>query len=132
MSKLQQPAPGRLLTNNVILEAHEYATINVLLASGEDVELLVKSRTPHSKSADICMHGMTWEMKSPDGKTLRSIERIIHRATQQSRNVIIDLRRTKVTDKSSIPLLEKVFSELRSIRILWIITKQAEIIKLKK
>ena len=38
---------GRLLTNNVIMETHEYATINVILAEGEDVELLKKiSHTP--------------------------------------------------------------------------------------
>lgn len=65
---------GKLTTNNVILETHEYATINVLLADGEDVELIEKSRTPHTKSADIVMLGMAWEMKSPNGKSARCVE----------------------------------------------------------
>lgn len=98
---------GRLITNGVVMEAHEYVTINVLLELGEDVELVKKSRTPHTKSPDIVMRGMDWEMKSPTGKTKRPIERIMHRAARQSENIIIDLRRTKILDKDLVTFLEK-------------------------
>ncbi len=114
------------------MESHEYATINVLLESGEDVELMQKSRTPRSKSADIFMRNLIWEMKSPEGKTLRCIERVLRRATHQAPNVIIDLRRTVVSERKALILLRQLFSELRSVRNLWIITKSEEIIKMKK
>ena len=123
---------GKLTTNDVVMEQHEYMTINVLLAYGEDVELLAKSRTPHNKSPDIAMRGRTWEIKSPTGKTLRSVNRILHRATQQSVNVILDLRRTKIADEALLGFIDKLFRELRSMRNLWIVTKQAKIIKMKK
>lgn len=123
---------GKLTTNNVILETHEYATINVLLADGEDVELIEKSRTPHTKSADIVMLGMAWEMKSPNGKSARCVEHALRRATHQSRNIIMDLRRTKLEDAVLIMLLERLFKELRSVRQLWVITKKIEIVKFKK
>lgn len=127
----RRKAPGKLTTNGVILELHEYATINALLADGNDVELVKKSRTPHTKSADILMLSMIWEMKSPNGKTTRCIEHALRRATHQAPNIIIDLRRMKVADTISITLLEKLFLELRSVRNLWIITK-TEILKLRK
>ena len=86
MGKKKERPIGRLTTHGVILETHEYATIDVLLASGEDIELLRKSHTPHTKSADIFMRSLVWEMKAPTGKTDRSINRIIHRAVHQSSN----------------------------------------------
>ena len=123
---------GRLTTNNVVLETHEYVTVNALLESGEDVELIEKSRTPYVRSPDICMIGMLWEMKAPNGKTLRPIERILYRAIKQSPNVIMDLRRAKMSDRILLVFLEKKFRGIRSMRNLWIITKKNEILKLKK
>ncbi len=132
MIKQKVKVAGRLTTNGVLLELHEYATINVLLADGHDVELIQKSRTPHSKSADILMEGSIWEMKSPTGRTLRAIERILYRATHQARNVVIDLRRTKLADEQLIIFLKKKFEDLRSLRILWIVLKDSTIIKMRK
>ena len=123
---------GRLTTNNVVLEIHEYSTINILLSGGNDVELVEKSRTPHSKSADILMLGMFWEMKSPNGQTMRCVEHALRRATHQAQNIIMDLRRIKIDDSALINLLERNFYELRSVRNLWIITKRDMIIKYKK
>ena len=124
--------PGHLITNGVVLERHEYNTINVLLSAGLDVELVVKSRTPHSKSPDIYMMGMLWEMKAPTGKTLRAIERILHRAIKQSSNIVMDLRRTPMSDEILCTAIEKFFHNMRPIRSLWIITKSKQIVRLKK
>lgn len=124
--------PGKLTTNDVILETHEYATINALLASGEDIELVEKSRTPHTKSADIEMLGMLWEMKSPNGKTVRCVEHALRRAVHQSANIIIDLRRMRISDVILVALLERLFGELRSVRNLWVVTRKDGIVKFKK
>ncbi len=132
MIRSKQRRAGRLTTNNVILETHEYATINVLLADGEDVELVEKSRTPHTKSADIIMLAMFWEMKSPNGKTSRCVEHALRRAVHQAPNIIIDLRRMHLPDAMLIIVLERLFRELRSVRNLWIITKKCDILKFKK
>lgn len=131
MKKIQRKV-GRLITNGVVMETHEYKTINVLLANGEDVELLKKSRTSHSKSADIFMRKLIWEMKSPNGKTTRCVEHALRRATHQAPNVIIDLRRMRLGDDTLVVLPSRLFRELRSIRNLWVITKTDNIIKYKK
>lgn len=117
---------------DVFLEPHELATINTLLAEGYNVELIRRSRTPRAKSADIFMLKLVWEMKSPNGKDIRAIERCLRRATHQSQNIIIDLRRTRVPDCKAIAVLEKLFVKLRSIRNLWIITKDQDIKKYRK
>lgn len=78
------------------------------------------------------MQGMVWEMKSPTGETIRPLERIIHRAVKQSPNIIIDLRRSRISDSTAANTVQKLFLEMRSVRNLWIITKKLEIIKLKK
>lgn len=132
MRKQNKRKAGRLTTNNVVMETHEYVTINTLLVDGNDVEMLRKTRTPHSKSADIMMHGMVLELKSPTGDKLRTFDRIIHRAIHQSQNIVIDLRRTKMADNIAVPLLAKMFWQMRSMRNLWIIEKNDRIMKFKK
>ena len=132
MRRVKERRVGRLTTNNVILETHEYLTVNALLADGEDVELVEKSHTPRTKTADIVMLGMFWEMKSPNGKTARCVEHAMRRATHQAPNIIIDLRRMKLADPALVALLERLFRELRSVRNLWIINKCNEILKHKK
>lgn len=130
--KRHRQTPGKLTTNNVIMETHEYITINTLLSEGNDIELVQKSRTPHSKSPDITMLGKFWEMKAPLGKTSRSIEHALRRATRQAPNIVIDLRRAAVPEQTSLALLIRLFHELRSIRQLWIIQKNHQILKFKK
>ena len=123
---------GKLTTHGIIIEPHENTSIAVLLADGNDVELLKKSRTPNTKSADIFMCKLNWEIKAPTGKTIRAIDRIIHRAVHQSQNIIIDTRRTPIKDSVLITTLEKYFRKMPSIRNLWIIDKSQQIIKFKK
>ena len=132
MKNNRKKRTGYLIAKDVILEPHELATINILLAEGYNVELLKRSRTPRVKSADIFMLKLVWEMKSPNGKDIRAIERCLRRAIHQSQNVIMDLRRTRVPDCKAIAILEKMFTRLRSIRNLWVITKDQDIKKYRK
>ena len=124
--------PGALTTNSMLLKPHEYATLNVLLAAGHDIELLRPSQTKYVKTGDLWMMGLVWEMKSPTGKSRSTMEHVFQKAAHQAHNIIVDLRRTKIPDSVAIISLEKIFNASRSVRNLWIITKQAEIIKKKK
>ncbi len=70
---------GRLTTNGVLMQSHEYATINVLLGFGYDVELTRPSSKLGVRSADFIMNGLEWEMKSPKGAgkyTIRDMMRV--------------------------------------------------------
>ena len=123
---------GRVTFNGVILAAHEYDTVLVLVNEGYDIELLKPSLTKYVKTGDFLMIGLTWEVKSPVGNSPRTMEHVFRKAAHQAHNLIIDLRRTKIADEMAISALEKVFGSSRSVKNLWIITKSQEIVKMKK
>ncbi len=60
---------------------------------GDDAVFIVRdtSRTP-----DIAIAGVEWEIKSPTGKSKHTIETQLKRASKQANNVIIDARRCRL------------------------------------
>ena len=86
---------GKITPNGVILEKHEYETVLFLTDHGFDVELIRASVIEGTKSPDIKMLGLVWEMKSPIGNGKWVIKNIMQKASHQCENVIIDLRRLK-------------------------------------
>lgn len=132
MKSLRKDKTGKVKPNGVMLQPHEYATVIVLTEHGYDVELIPPSYTPKSKTGDLIMNGMIWEMKAPVGKSRSTLEHVIQKAAHQARNIIIDLRRTKLDDTKSIVNARKLYAKFRSVRNLWVITKDGELIKLRK
>lgn len=122
---LLKPTPnklqGKLTTNGVILEKHEMQTINFLLSLTLDLELICPQLTPGSKSPDVFMLGMPWEIKSPLSSKSNRIAVIFHRALKQSPNLIFDLRRLHQNPEPTARLLEKLFSTSRQAKNLIII-----------
>ena len=93
----------------ILLEEHELATGIFLANLGKDITFLIPSRLQGTKTPDIYMDNLLWEIKSPKSRNLRSLERAIRTARKQSSNIIIDLRRMDVPD---IRLLSKIKSEI--------------------
>ena len=52
------------------------------------------------KTADIKMLGVNWEIKCPKGNSKSTIRNQFRRASGQSKNIIIDTRRTKLKYKN--------------------------------
>lgn len=121
---------GRLITNNVILERHEMSTVNFLLNYGYDIELIRPSLTPHSKNADLIMEGLVWEMKCPVVDNITRLSVVMRKATRQSPNVIVDLRRLR-SDARATLALRKIAKTSRSLKRLIIISKSGEILTIK-
>ena len=119
---------GKILPNGVSLEKHEYDTVLYLTNLGYDVELVRPSNIPNTKSPDSYMCGKAWEMKSPAGKSSRTLEHAFKRATRQSENIILDLRRLKVDTELSPRCARKLFNASRRTRNLWITTAQGELL----
>ncbi len=71
-------------------------------------------------------------MKAPKADNVRAIDRNIRRALHQSPNIIIDARRMKkLPDEVIERELRKHAREMRSIKHLWFINRQREIIDIK-
>ena len=123
---------GRLVANNVSLQPHELATVEFLLSSGLDIELLVPSLTPHNRSADFVMGGLVWEAKSPITQKKQTIKRLLKEASPQSQNIVIDLRRARIKDGIAIPILNREFMLRKNIKRLIIISHRWERLTLSK
>jgi contact-dependent growth inhibition (CDI) system CdiA-like toxin len=112
-------------------EKHELETAGFFANMGKDVEFLPPSRTKGSKTPDIKMDGVLWEIKSPVGKSKNTIFNALRRGVKQSANVIIDLRLAKVSDERAVKDLELSISRVKSVKRVMLITKAAKITILK-
>lgn len=117
---------GKITTNGVMLRDHENATVVFLTQQGYDIELLAPSKRKGTKTPDIRMNGLDWEMKCPVGKSANTIKRAFKAAMKQSKNIIFDLRSSKMADKVNIAKLEKEFIDMRNVGNLIIITKSGK------
>lgn len=119
---------GKVLLNGVILEKHEQKTIVFLTELGWDVELIKPIDKKGIHTPDIKMLGEEWEIKSPKGEGDSVMKNTLQRAAKQSKNVIVDLRRTKRYQKKCLAELQREFDNSKRLRKLKIITKSKRIL----
>ena len=96
---------------------------------GKDITFICPSSIPGQRRPDFIMDGLEWEVKCPAGKSKRTIENNIVNAEKQSGNIIIDLRRIKLSEKyclSQIELNCKIRSRVKRIMV---ITKNMQLIE---
>lgn len=92
------------------------------------VEFLIPSTSYKQKTPDFVMNGLMWEIKSPKGVSKKTIEKQIRIALKQSRNIIIDTRRTKLTDVTITKELLKLLNNYRKINKLLLINKRNDVV----
>ena len=88
---------------------HEYHTAEALADAGYNVRFRPSNR--NSSSADCYINDTIFEIKAPEGRTIRCIERNLRKAVDhQSANIVIDSFRVKNIQDRSIQsfLLERL------------------------
>lgn len=123
---------GKITPNGVVLHVHENATVVYLTFLGNDIELLPPISRKGVRTPDIRMKGLDWEIKCPCGKSANTIKRAFKTALRQSKNIIFDLRNSKMPDKVNVAKLEKEFNDIKSAKNLTIITKSLKVIDFHK
>lgn len=81
---------------------------------------------------DIELDGVVWEMKSPTGGGELTIKHNLARAKRQSRNIIVDLRRCKLSDEQAVKDLLHHFRLSKRLRQMKIIKKDEELLDYRK
>ena len=117
---------------NVPPEEHELATAEFFSSKGKDIVFLRPSQIPESRTPDIKMDGVEWEIKSPLGDGKRTISKNFKKAAAQSRYIIFDLRRCGLPESQSISQLKKEFDLRSSMRRLLVIKKNDELLEFSK
>ena len=97
------------------------------------VEFLIPVNDYKRTTADVVMQGVIWEMKSPKGESKKNtIERQFKKGTKQSRNIVLDTRRTKLDD---LEIEKRVLYEAKkrsSIKKVIMINKSGKIVVIQK
>lgn len=115
-----------ILPDGITIWPHELRTAQALGHAGYVVEFLIPNKRDSSKSPDVIIEGLMWEIKSPKTDKLSAIERNLKRASKQSDNIIIDSQRMKKLHDSTIQrvLKEKLNSQKTIKRIIFINRKR--------
>lgn len=75
-------------------ESFEVSAAGILAEYFKDDALFIVRDT--NKTPDVTIKGIDWEIKSPLGKGRHVIEDQLKRASKQSLNIVIDVRRCKL------------------------------------
>lgn len=119
------------IPGGIIPEPHELAIANIFALSGKDVTFIKPRRMKGSKNPDVKINGVLWEMKSPMGKSKKTVANALRRAVKQSRSVIIDAHHIQISDDDVTKELLRNVPLTKSLKRLIMITKTNKVIVLK-
>lgn len=123
---MKKVIPGKIIMPfGASVLSHEQVVANILISTGFDVEFIPVRLTP---TPDIIFMGMEWEIKSPLGKSNRTIENNMRNALKQSKNIIIDLRRIGIREERCLAEIMRQIKLIHSIKNVLVISKRGKII----
>jgi hypothetical protein len=111
---------------------HEYSTVKFLSTLGHDIVFLKPNRVAGSKTPDIVMDNLKWEIKCPRGSGKYTIEHSFKAAVKQSENIIFDIRSMKTPQDKCLAKIKKNFDVSKSAKRLLIITKSHKLLDFYK
>lgn len=116
-----------IIPKNTAPNYREVRVALILAGMGHDVTFIPRRviATP-----DIWFMGREWEIKSPKGKTKRTIENCIRHALKQSSNVIIDLAEIGMDQERAIREVRRQNRLVKGKHRMMIVTLAGRIIKL--
>ena len=115
-------------------ERHEIEVAWILARQyGCVVEFLRPIDGYKTKTADIVMNGVMWEMKSPIGSSKsNTLKSQFKKAARQSRFMIVDGRRTKLEDAFVIKQIQAKISSTTRLKKIIFISKQGKVLEFLK
>ena len=105
----------------------EFLTAKFLANLGKDVVFIEPSQAKNSRTPDIEMDGIEWEIKCPRANSKYTIQHAFRSALEQSPNMVFDLRSAKAPTQSKNRLEFEFEKEKRAKRLI-IILRGGEII----
>lgn len=131
-----KPKSGKIIIPpGVFVDVHEKIAADYLAINLQsDIEFLSPTRRKGVRTPDILMCGKKWEIKSPTGKSARTIENTLRAALRQSLYIVLDLRRMdgRIPSYKLIKEAERRFNDAKIMKRLIIITRQGHHIDLKR
>ena len=136
MKKRKQINPGRVIIPgdhpNPPLPHEVDAALVLVRHYHTNVEFIIPVDDYKRKTADFEMLGVQWEIKSPVGASKSTIGTQFRRATMQSRNIVLDTRRTKLKYEVIEKQVALEAKQRTNINRIILINKSGKIVEIKK
>lgn len=87
--------------------------------------------TASQGTPDVSIKGIKWEIKSPIGSSANNIRKNMREAGLQSRNIVIDLRRSKLHQTRAVGYIKQYMLTSRKLKRVLVITKTKQILTIK-
>jgi hypothetical protein len=84
------------------------------------------------KTPDFAINGCNYELKTPLTSNIRSINNIIHLATKQSENVVMDIRKSKITEKRMSLVCNERLKSLKKLKRIVLIVNNKKVLDFSK
>ena len=128
MRKLRRRTVGHItVPKKTLVQPHELRVATILSWTGDDVEFIPVGRV---QTPDIYYRGLKWEIKSPIGRSSRTIENNMRAAVRQSSNIIIDLGRIRLPEDKCLREIKRQGELMKGKHRILVITKTDRIIEL--
>ena len=95
------------------------------------VEFIIPIDDYKRKSADIVMLGVEWEIKCPHGASKSTIGNQFQFASKQSKNIVLDTRRTTLDDEDVKKRVRIEIMKRPSIKRVLLIDKSLKVVEIK-
>ena len=113
-------------------EDHELTVARILAKHYSCVvEFLQPVASYKTKTPDIVMNGLMWEIKSPTGNSRKSTVEYQFKGLKQSRNLVLDGRRTSLSDAFIRRQIEQEIARHSRVGRVIFITKSSTVIELR-
>jgi len=114
-------------------EPHEIDTAWILARHFRcTVEFLIPIDDYMRKTADIIMHGVEWEIKSTIGTSKSTIGNQFQAASRQSKNIVIDTRRTSLEYDRIEKSVHHEMKKRVTIKRVILINKSAAVVEMSR
>lgn len=87
--------------------------------------------TSSQGTPDVSIDGVKWEIKSPVDVGGNNIQKNMREASAQCRNIVIDLRRSKLHQTRAIGYIKKFTERYRKLKRVLVITKPGPVLTIK-
>ena len=122
-----------ILPSDSKIRPHELEAAGILANHYKTtVRVLPQSKRFKESSADFIIDGNSYELKSPITSSVRSINNLIQLATKQSRNVVIDIRKSKITEKRMIQVCNERLKSLKKLNKIVLIVNKKIVLEFNK
>ena len=105
-------------------------TAAIILAVNFNCDVIFIETGNHG-TPDLSINGIDWELKSPIGNSKNNIRMNMREAGNQSANIIIDLRRSKIHQTRDLGYINPYMSTSKKLKNVLVITKSKQILTIK-